>query len=147
MPKDPRDANGACKNANPWKGPLAAWQTGGSGAGQIPASATGSYTWPPTMISSGGDATALPTYTSTGPIPTLPAPTFSLTGSSSATKSIDVGKGWANPSDTAGGMVAVSGCSYLDPWVGPSAAPPSPLCGGGNAKRAPEPMITAPPLA
>lgn len=147
MPQDPRKAVGACNNKSPWNGPLAAWQTGGSGAGQIPAAVTSSYAWPPTMISNGGAATLLPSYTPTGTVATLPAPTFTGTGSSSES-SISAGSGWQNPSDTAGAMVAISSCSYLDPWIGPDASPPSPLCSGGNSKREfPEPRITAPPAA
>lgn len=89
----------------------------------------------------------MPTYTPTGTVATLPGPSFTGTGKASAS-AVSGGNGWFNPSDTAGAMVAVSTCSYLDPWIGPSAAPPSPLCGGGGAKRrtpAPEPMITPPP--
>jgi glucan 1,3-beta-glucosidase len=144
MPADPRSAIGACKNANPFNGPLSAWQTGGTGAGQIPASVAASYTWPPTMISNAGDATLLPSYTPTGTIPTLPVPTFVETGSASG-NTISAGNGWQNPTDTAGGMVAIASCSYLDPWIG-SANPPSPLCSGGATKRdIPVPLITKAP--
>jgi aryl-phospho-beta-D-glucosidase BglC (GH1 family) len=145
MPTDPRTANGACNNQNPWAGPLAPWQTGGAGAGQIPASISASFTWPPTLISNAGAATLLPSYTPTGTVPTLPAPTFSPTGTASKSV-INAGDGWQNPSDTAGAMVAISSCSYLDPWIGPDAQPPSPLCSGAAAKRNFEPRITPPPL-
>lgn len=147
MPTDPRKAVGACNNANPWNGPLSAWQTGGSGAGNIPASISSSFAWPPSTISSGGVPSQLPTYTPTGTVVTLPAPSYTGTGKASGS-TVNAGNGWFNPSDTAGGMVAVSTCSYLDPWIGPSAAPPSPLCSGStSAKRAPapEPLITPPP--
>jgi glucan 1,3-beta-glucosidase len=144
MPTDPRSAMGACKNANPFSGPLSAWQTGGTGAGQIPVSVTASYAWPPTSISNAGAVTLLPSYTPTGTVPTLSAPTFTGTGSSSGSLT-SAGNGWQNPSDTAGAMVAIASCSYLDPWIG-SANPPSPLCSG--AKRdVPEPVITPPPSA
>ena len=158
MPKDPRAADGMCDSTDPFTGPLSPWATGGAGAGQIPATFTASYAWPPTSISNAPAVTLLPTYTPTGPIPTLPPPTF--TASASATAS--VGNGWQNPSDTAGANVPISTCSYLDPWVGPTAAPPSPLCAGGAAAAAPpppaapavpparrnaipDPMITPPP--
>jgi len=144
MPTDPRTAVGACKNANPFNGPLSAWQTVGTGAGQIPASVTASYTWPPTMISNAAAATLLPSYTPTGTVLTLPAPTFTETGSAKGS-SVSAGDGWQNPSDTAGAMVAIASCSYLDPWIG-TGNPPSPLCSGGGAKRdVPEPSITLAP--
>jgi hypothetical protein len=146
MPTDPRSAVGACKNSNPFKGPLSAWQTGGTGAGQIPASVTASYAWPPTQISNAGAATLLPSYTPTGTVPTLPVPTLTKTGSASKS-SVSAGSGWQNPSDTAGAMVAIASCSYLDPWIG-TGNPPTPLCSGGAAKRdIPEPLITATPSA
>lgn len=147
MPKDPRSAIGACKNADPRAGPLTPWQTGGAGAGQIPASILASYRWPPTSISNAGAATLLPSYTPTGTIPTLPAPTFSPTGTASKSV-INAGSGWQNPSDTAGAMVAISSCSYLDPWIGPDAQPPSPLCSGVAVKRhVLEARITPAPLS
>lgn len=129
MPKDPREASGICGNTNPWTPPLQPWQTGGAGAGNIPSSVTASLAWPPPTISNAGALSLLPSYTPTGPIPTLSGPTFTAASSGSTpTASIDVGNGWANPADTAGLMVAAASCSYLDPWVGPTAAPPSPLC-------------------
>lgn len=138
MPTDPRAASGVCGNSDPWQPPLQSWQTGGAGAGQIPASFSQQYAWPPTSISNAGAATLLPTYTQTGPIPTLPGPTFS-------SASVNVGDGWANAADNTGMAVAIPTCSYLDPWVG-TVAPPSPLCSSA-AKRepVPEPLITPPP--
>ncbi|KAF8894486.1 glycoside hydrolase family 5 protein [Infundibulicybe gibba] len=127
MPQDPRDATGACGNASPWTPPLQSWQIGGNGAGNIPASVTSALSWPPPSISNAGAVTLLPSYTPTGPVPTLPAPTLTSSGSK-ATATADAGNGWANPNDKAGMMVQIPGCSYLDPWVGPTAAPPSPLC-------------------
>lgn len=144
MPLDPRVSTGVCGGGSPWQGPLAPYQTGGAGAGQIPASVTASLAWPPPVISNAGAVTLLPSYTPTGPVPTLPGPTFTATATgTAASSSISVGNGWENPSDTAGLMTDIAGCSYLDPWVG-SAAPPSPLC-TAPAKRAPipEPVITA----
>ena len=141
MPTDPREAAGTCGNSDPWDGPLEAWQTGGSGAGQIPASFTSSYAWPPTSISNAGAATLLPTYTQTGAIPTLPAPTFTKTSGGT----VDAGSGWLNTADASGMAVPIPTCSYLDPWVG-SANPPSPLCSGAARRDAiPEPVITGTP--
>ncbi|THH20693.1 hypothetical protein EW146_g728 [Bondarzewia mesenterica] len=119
MPTDPREANGVCGNVNPWTGSLTAAQTGGSGAG-IAASITSQYSWPPTTVNNAN--TGYPSYTPTGTIPTLAGPTFT-----SASSSINAGSGWANPSDTAGLMVPISGCQYLSPWLESSVADP-PVC-------------------
>ncbi|RDB21561.1 putative glucan 1,3-beta-glucosidase D [Hypsizygus marmoreus] len=142
MPKDPRAAQGVCGNSNPWTPPLKSWQTGGAGADNIPASVTRDLAWPPPVISNGGAVSLLPSYTPTGTVVTLPPPTFTHSGSATAT--IDAGNGWANAGDTDGMMVAVPSCSYLDPWVGPTANPPSPLCSGGARRRYEprEPMTT-----
>lgn len=140
MPTDPREALGVCENTDPWTPPLQSWQTGGAGAGQIPASA--SVAWPPASISSGGPASLLPSYTPTGTIVTLPPPTFTVSGGATA----NAGDGWENPSDTQMLMVPIATCNYLDPWVGPSVAPPSPLCTPASRREdAEEPLITAPP--
>lgn len=147
MPKDPREAEGVCGNTNPWSPPLQAWQTGGAGAGDIPSSASAALAWPPPTISNGGPVSLLPSYTPTGTIVTLPGPSFTHSSGSTATASVDVGNGWANPADTDGLMVAIPSCSYLDPWIGPTANPPSPLCSGA-ARRDPgaeTPAITQAP--
>ncbi|KAG6850605.1 hypothetical protein H0H93_011273 [Arthromyces matolae] len=131
MPTDPRSAIGYCGNSNPWSPPLAAWQTGGTGAGNIPASVTSSLAWPPAAITNGGPIASLPAYTQTGTIVTLPVPTFTTTATAvaaSSTGTADAGSGWANSADTSGMAVSIPSCSYLDPWVGPTASPPSPLC-------------------
>ncbi|KAF9012065.1 hypothetical protein BDQ17DRAFT_1420459 [Cyathus striatus] len=99
-------------------------QTGGAGAGNIPASASSAASWPPVSISSGGAVSLLPSYTPTRAIPTLPAPTFTAT----VMASVDVGSGWANAQDIQGVFVPIPTCSYLDPWVDPASVPPSPLC-------------------
>jgi len=124
MPQDPRQAVGQCNNTSPWSPPLAPSQTGGSGAGTIAATVAAGLPWPPVSINSAGAVTDLPAYTPTGAVPTLTGPTFTPT----PTPSANVGNGWANPSDTAGLMVNMTGCVYLDPWCGPTVAPPSPLC-------------------
>ncbi|EIN07519.1 glycoside hydrolase family 5 protein [Punctularia strigosozonata HHB-11173 SS5] len=136
MPADPRKAVGFCNGTQPWSGTLS------SGSGQIAASATATITWPPTALSHAGDVTTLPSYTPTGTIPTLTAASVSASGTS-----IDVGDGWANTADSTSIMVPIATCNYLDPWVGENADPPSPLCGGSAAKRAPvpEPFITPAP--
>ncbi|KII89223.1 glycoside hydrolase family 5 protein, partial [Plicaturopsis crispa FD-325 SS-3] len=145
MPKDPRSAYGQCGNKNPWSGPLKSYQTGGSGAGNIPASVSSSLAWPPATLSNGGPVSALPTYTPTGTVVTLPGPTFT----NSKSQTISAGSGWQNSGDTAGFMTPVATCSYLDPWVAASVSPPSPLCSGSSkreqARRVPAAVITPPP--
>ena len=139
MPKDPRQASGVCGNTNPWSPPLKPWQTGGSGAGSNIQSAT--LQWPPSSISSGGLLAALPSYTPTGTIVTLPVPTF--TDSSGSTVKVDVGNGWENPSDSSSMYVTISGCSYLDPWCGPTATAP-PVCSGAKKRAYPPPPGATP---
>jgi glucan 1,3-beta-glucosidase len=143
MPKDPRQASGTCGNTDPWTPPLKPWQTGGTGAG-LNVQSDG-LLWPPASISSGGPISSLPSYVPSGTIITLPGPTF--TPSSGSNAKIDVGSGWVNPSDTRGMYVPIQSCSYLDPWVGPTAAAP-PVCSSGSAEKRgypPPPMITQRP--
>lgn len=128
IPEDPREATGACGGSSLFNPPLQPWQTGGAGAGNIPSSVTSAYPWPPASISAAGAISLLPSYTPTGPIPTLPVPTLTTSSGSMATPTVDVGNGWNNPSDTAGFYVEIPGCKYLDPWIDPSTAPP-PVCG------------------
>lgn len=139
MPKDTRDAIGTCGGIDPFVGPLQSWQTGGAGAGDIPPGATDAIAWPPAVLSNAGAITLLPSYTATGPIPTLPGPSFSA--------SIDVGNGWANTADTQLMHVPIPTCNYLDPWVGPNELPPSPLCGAArrSINDPPAPTITLAP--
>lgn len=136
MPHDPRTGSGICADQNIWRPPLQAWQTGGTGAGQIAASVSEEYAWPPSTISNGGAVTLLPSYTPTGTVATLPPPTFAVTSGKSVATA-NAGNGWQNPSDSAGEMVGIATCSYLDPWIGPSATPPSPLCQSGVAAAVP----------
>lgn len=128
MPTDPRQAVGACGATNTWAGPLAPSQTGGSGAGVIASSVSSEYSWPPVSLSNAGAVTTLPRYTQTGTIPTLPVPTFTSTS-----RSINVGNGWANPSDSVGLAVPISTCTYLSPWCGTVAVPA--VCGTSAATR------------
>ena len=125
MPTDPRSAVGFCGATNTWQPPLAPSQTGGSGAGQIAASVSSQYSWPPVSISNAGAVTTLPLYTQTGAIPTLPVPTLN------STSSINAGDGWANPSDTVGLAVPIATCTYLSPWCGTVAVPA--VCGTQSA--------------
>lgn len=155
MPTDPRKAAGSCSGRTPFKGTLT------TGSGTISNADRAQYPWPPVSITRGGAPTDLPAYTPTGSIVTLPGPTITVT-SDKATSTVNAGNGWANPSDTAGMMVPVPSCSYLDPWVGPTAEVPSPLCSGSPVSPPPAstptsrkrmervvraPMITSPAKA
>ena len=88
-------------------GTYSAWQTGGLGAGTIEPSIRASYTaWPPASMSNVEDMSFVPTYTSTGAVSTLPPDTFTA-----AAKTVSVGDGWADSSDTGKGVTEVAGCS------------------------------------
>ena len=143
LPTDPRTASGACNNTNPWSPPLAAWQTGGAGAGSMNPSATATLVWPPATISNAGPASLLPTYTSTGTVPTLAVPTFTATNPATT---FSAGNGWQNAQDTGGAYVSIVGCTYPDPWSGVGAPMPTAACGGGAAatKREAAPALITP---
>ncbi|KAH0830445.1 exo-beta-1,3-glucanase [Lanmaoa asiatica] len=96
MPLDPRTASGVCANQGIWSPPLQPWQTGGAGAGQIPASVSNEYAWPPATISNAGAVTSLPSYTPTGTVATLPPPTFTVSSGKSVT-TCERGEGVAEP--------------------------------------------------
>lgn len=127
VPTDPRTATGKCKafggDTAPFAGTYSAWQTGGAGAGTIAVSA--SYPWPPTTLSGvGGDVyAALPTYTPTSSISTLPPPQL--------TPSASQGDGWFNTQDTSSAMITVSGCSYPNAWDSVGAVAPTAPCPAG----------------
>lgn len=148
MPTDPRQAVGKCAAAGvkgpQFDGTYSAWQTGGSGAGTIAPSFVSQFgQWPVASISgldNPDDATLLPTYTSTGPVATLPPPTLTA----SATHSIDVGDGWYDASDTAGGVTVVQGCKYPNAWSAVNVAIPT-ACKGPQTAAAAIAVVTPPP--
>lgn len=111
IPPDPRKSKGKCDAlgvTGEFGGTYLPWQTGGSGAGNVPASVSASFPWPPATISGGGPPSVLPQYTPTGSIATLPPPTFT------ATKvTID---GWYDNGDTMPGPTTIPGCPYPNPW-------------------------------
>lgn len=124
MPTDPRASVGVCAalgdSGTPFDGTYLPWQTGGTGAGAVAATAA----WPPASISGAGGAVALlPTYTPTGVVETLP-PT-SLT---STPAGVTVGNGWYDASDTASAPTPIAGCTYPNAWAAGDVAPP--LCAG-----------------
>lgn len=131
IPKDPRDAVGHCAallgTPQPFDGTFPLTATGGPGAGTVDPAQTSSHTFPPTTISPSFSATQialLPTYTPTGTIKTLFAPTFT------AAPSAAVGNGWKNSADTALDYVPVSGCHYPDAWDAVNAPLPTAPCTG-----------------
>ncbi|KAJ7711488.1 exo-beta-1,3-glucanase [Mycena metata] len=112
IPKDPREAIGHCASvlgsSQIFDGTLPASATG-AGPTSIDAAQTSLHTFPPTTLSpsySGTQVGLLPTYTATGKVKTLPAPTFS------AAPTAAVGNGWNNSADTALAYVPVAGCTY-----------------------------------
>ena len=129
MPTDPRTASGKCQalgaSQAPFAGTYSAWQTGGAGAGTIAATALASFPWPPSTLSGIGTAPygALPTYTPTGSISTLPPPQL--------TQTVSEGNGWFDAKDTASAMVTVSGCSYPNAWNSANAVAPTAPCPAG----------------
>lgn len=158
MPEDPREADGYCNRIGVTAAAQAPatfepWQTGGVGAGEIPAAALATVSaWPPAVINGAGGAVAvLPSYTPTGTVSTLPPPTFTGAAATVA-PTLD---GWTNDADTDGMMVEVAGCTYPDPWDALEVAAPAAACVGTPArkrsvsrvmKRVADPLITPPPL-
>ncbi|PFH51213.1 glycoside hydrolase family 5 protein [Amanita thiersii Skay4041] len=147
IPKDPREAAGHCaavlSSSQIFDGVYPSTATGGvgaivwfddgganltqAGAGTIdPAQAT-SHAFPPSTLSpsfSGTQISLLPTYTPTGTIKTLHAPTFT------AAPSADVGDGWNNDADSGLAFVPVKGCQYPDAWNAVTAPLPTSTCTG-----------------
>jgi len=137
IPANPRDALGYCASLGiaqdaPFNGTYLPWQTGGPGAGTIdPADLATFGQWPPPSVGIVGDDALLPTYTATGPVPTLP--TYSYPAPTPAA-TINEGDGWFNDSDTAQGIITVAGCPYPNPWNATSAPVPTAVCTGTPAK-------------
>jgi len=131
IPKDPREAIGHCARvlgeSQLFDGRYPSTATGGAGAGTLDPAVASSHPFPPATISpsfTGTQVALLPTYTPTGTLQTLFAPTFS------AAPSVVVGTGWNNPDDDDLAYVAVAGCSYPDPWDAVNATLPTATCGG-----------------
>ncbi|KAF8739527.1 hypothetical protein AX14_009299 [Amanita brunnescens Koide BX004] len=129
IPKDPREAAGFCASAlsssQIFSGSYPSTATGGSGAGTISPAVAASYVFPPPSLSpsfSGTQMTLLPTYTATGTVKTLSAPTFT------AAPSVNVGDGWSDVHDTALAYVPAQGCPYPDAWNAVTAAIPTAPC-------------------
>lgn len=119
IPKDPRSAVGACAEAGtpetiprPQPEAMPPYRVG-SATAAAPTD-TARFPWPPTALVDQRDAAALPQYTPTGTIVTLPVPTF--TDPANPQKTLDAGTGWFNSQDTAGMYVPIQGCTYPDAW-------------------------------
>ncbi|KAJ7028466.1 exo-beta-1,3-glucanase [Mycena alexandri] len=130
IPKDPREAIGHCASvlgsSQIFDGTLQASATG-AGPTSIDAAQTSLHTFPPTTLSpsySGTQVGLLPTYTATGKVKTLFAPTFA------AAPTAAVGNGWNNSADTALAYVPVAGCTYPDTWNAVNASVPMATCVG-----------------
>ncbi|KAF8321309.1 glycoside hydrolase family 5 protein [Clavulina sp. PMI_390] len=129
LPTDPRKAQGTCASqgvSSPLGAPLSGYQTGGPGAGTWPADQVSSYgDWPPSSLSGViAGMTGLPVYVQTGSQVTLSAPNPTYAPSQSPSVTINLGNGWANPSDTAAAYVPIDGCNYPFQWSATNSAYP-----------------------
>ena len=87
------------------------------------------YPFPPiTLEAPSVAASLLPSYTSTGAISTLPAPTY--TNSKGST--ISAGDGWFNTQDTLHAPTPIAGCAYPNAWdaISVITLPSAVVCGG-----------------
>jgi glucan 1,3-beta-glucosidase len=104
--------------------------TGGAGAGTLIPSETLQYPFPPITLEAPSIAASfLPSYTSTGAISTLPAPTY--TNSKGST--ISAGDGWFNTQDILDAPTPIAGCAYPNAWDAISVTLPSAVVCGGAA--------------
>lgn len=120
------------------------WQTG-DGTGVVDAAVQASFgVWPPTSIGDIPNATLLPTYTATGPIPTLPTQTYPAP---TPHATIDGGNGWFDAADTIPGITTVAGCTYPNPWDATGLPVPAAVCTGTPVrKREPVPLPIITPM-
>ncbi|KAG0659221.1 hypothetical protein C6P46_005274 [Rhodotorula mucilaginosa] len=154
VPSNPRTAVGVCPSLAAAQGityestaapSLSAWMTGGSGAGRIVnQTMSAQYSqWPPASIGAGASTgplltpvSNLPTYTQTASVYTMPPPPQPTSFPDGyASSSVDVGNGWAQPSDSASFYTPVAGCSYPNAWSGAGVAiPTTAFCAGNGAR-------------
>ncbi|KIM27166.1 glycoside hydrolase family 5 protein [Serendipita vermifera MAFF 305830] len=83
-----------------------------------------SFTWPPAAIGGFPNAAVLPTYTATGPVPTLPVPSQPQ-ATPAPTGTTDFGTGWNNAADNGLMHVPIPGCAYPNAWDANNAAVPN----------------------
>lgn len=147
MPTDPRESQGFCESLGfaqnvPFNGSYQSWQTGGSGAGTIAATALESFSqYPPPQISNvnGEDPAQLPMYTATSAPVTLPTPVFTAA-------TVSGGDGWADAQDTSLAAAPIAGCVYPNAW-GPPVGSTAAVCGGLTATDSAATSPTTPPPA
>lgn len=145
IPTDPRVSSGKCQalggTIQSFSGTYSSWQTGGPGAGTIAPSETVSFPWLPTVISDidGAIYAALPTYTPTGTIPTLPPPQL--------TPSVSQEDGWYDAQDTAGAMTPISGCTYPNAWDSAGNVAPTVPCPSRALPAVATTILTTPTLS
>ncbi|KAI0753525.1 glycoside hydrolase [Daedaleopsis nitida] len=108
--------------AKAFSGQYAAAATGGAGAGNIAPAATAGLEWPPAAFTDQANVAALPQYTATGTVSTLPPPTFS------PTPTVSVGNGWFDDKDSAPAVTPISGCAYPFAWDAGDAQVPASGC-------------------
>ncbi|KAF9783864.1 glycoside hydrolase family 5 protein [Thelephora terrestris] len=113
MPTDPRDSVGKCKSLgvdnSGFNGQYLNYATG-TGGDLIPSSVIAASPFPPLTISNAPSPVyALPFYTPTGTVVTLPPPTN--TGKDSSLN------GWADNQDTAPAPTPISGCNYPNAYT------------------------------
>lgn len=132
---DPRTSRGQCQRMGSQGNSF--YASGGTmsgaqiGVGVVDAIAEvpslGSFQWPPAAIGLFPNAATLPTYTATGPIPTLPVPSQPVAPPSqpTATATTDFGTGWSNTADQGLMHVPAPGCAYPNAWDANNAAVPA----------------------
>jgi glucan 1,3-beta-glucosidase len=132
-PDDPREADGQCQRLSAgfdgFTGELQSWQVGGNGANVIPT--LDQYKWPLTAVVGFANAASLPTYTPTGPIPTLPVPTF--TDPANPQKTLDMGDGWTDNNDKTLMSVPDPNCPYPNEYDAQNVT--IPVCGAAARRR------------
>jgi glucan 1,3-beta-glucosidase len=112
---DPRNSTGICAadgvSVDLFSGTYSSpYMTGGSGAGQIAATDSSSYPWPPASFTNiaANEMTSLPQYTQTGNPVTMPAATYTSPGSKSSA-TINAGNGWFKAEVNQAAYAAISG--------------------------------------
>lgn len=144
MPTDPRSAIGACgpDRGPPFDGTFEPWMTGGVSTTVLDIDAqTAQYPFPPLSIANApGPVDLLPTYTTSGTIATLPAPTYTdLNGNP-----ISGGNGWFNPQDTTPAPTPIQGCTYPDAWDAQDVPVPAQCGGSPLVRRSAEDSVITP---
>ncbi|WOO83892.1 putative glucan 1,3-beta-glucosidase D [Vanrija pseudolonga] len=140
IPTDPREAVGQCarvgfNGGSPFNGQFpSAANTGGQGAGAIPAAQTAQNPWPPAGFTNvpAASISNLFQYTPTAAPVTLAGATFTYT-SDGAEKTTVGGSGWANAQDDSRqAFTAIAGCQYMGEYDAANSPIPNGACGAGK---------------